>query len=616
MKKILVTVCFLFAAYVSIGQQQTAYEKKVYTLRVQLLRKLGVSQTLLNQKSKLSDLEGLFLMGDILRKLNTEEGILLLLQFNREIKDAEKLKTSVDFQRDKEKKEKEQREAKLKEIENQKKQAILEKERLEKEKIEKYNNSDLVKVKSDVFEKFQTWYKKDEFEKSEQYESRIKESANENFEKINAQAIQNRIDDHYQNQVKFTLGSYNADKEYFSIELEFKELKWNDIVKVPLGKAPEFKDDFNFEDADITFTGWGIYNNNLYPNRIVVKQEKDEKAFQFVLPISNLEDYKVSLNSLGLQTNNSNNIEFSFFNYQQKIQQEKEKLEIQKKEREEQLLKEEEERKKREAEELEKKQIQIAKEKQEQELLRKKEREIREFEASDFGQLRRAIKTEFSAWLEKKEFENQQQFEDRVKKTTQQEFKKIVDAKIADSKYGYLNSKFFAKLGEYNSTLETFKIEFDRSSSYLKSNGMNSNYNTIFGSDISINIPQTLAPSLKREFSSSYSNTILVYVLDMQLVNNKWHPTKIVFVFPNDNSTGVDAYSRNDLHVEEKDNDKYVLAFARNYSYKPVKLKNINSQFKDNNLDKGIFYYLWQTQNPQATTLDFTIENLDIKLPF
>lgn len=611
MRKLFVTVCFLFVAYASFGQQQTAYEKKVYSLRVQLLRKLGVSQTLLDQKSKLSDLEGFFLMGDILRKLNTEQGLLLLLQFNRELKDAEKLKTSVDFQREKEKKEKEEREAKIKEIENQKKQAILDKERLEKEKIEKYNSSDLVQLNKIISTKFSVWLKKGEFEKTDDFESRIKSSCLSSFEKTCNEAIEDRINQISYNNIQFDLKGYNADKEYFNIEIKFRDLKWTDVIKVPINKAPTFKENFSINKNQLEYKNWGVYNNELYPETIVTKSDDDESHIEFKLPVTKLDDYITSTNKLGLSSTPSTNVEFSLFNYTQKLQKEKELEEIKKKQREEDLLKQEEERKRKEAEEFEQKKIKAEKERQEQELLRKREEERRKFEASDYGQLKRAIKTEFSAWLEKKEFESQTDFEKRVKTNYETELKKIVDEKIKSS---IRRDKQIcsAALGAYDLDKEEFEVK-------------------IFGeyrtpmNPVYIKIPKKLAESLKAKFgseSASQGKPLFVHVLESKMVDNKWQPYRMFIMFSNGAENGYgnkgyfDPYYWNATRIIDNGKDRYSLGYASNININPVKLKNINTQFDSKTLDYEMYYYDYIDTSISQSELNFTLESLEIKLPF
>ena len=89
--------------------------------------------------------------------------------------------------------------------------------------------------------------------------------------------------------------------------------------------------------------------------------------------------------------------------------------------------------KKKEAAEEEKQQIQLAKVNQEKELLYEQERKKNEFERSNLGQLQKRIKIEFSAWVEKKEFENNQDYENRIKTKSRSEFDKIAQNKISES---------------------------------------------------------------------------------------------------------------------------------------------------------------------------------------
>ena len=47
--------------------------------------------------------------------------------------------------------------------------------------------------------------------------------------------------------------------------------------------------------------------------------------------------------------------------------------------------------------------------------------------------VRQKIKTEYSAWLEKKEFETESDFTNRIKSNSQTEFNKIVESETASS---------------------------------------------------------------------------------------------------------------------------------------------------------------------------------------
>ena len=287
--------------------------------------------------------------------------------------------------------------------------------------------------------------------------------------------------------------------------------------------------------------------------------------------------------------------------------------------------KEEAERRKKEAEKYEQNQIKIAKESQELEQAREKEREKAAFDKSDYGQIRKTIKRQFTAWLEKKEFENEQTYEVRVKTSATQEFNKIVETECANSKWGYYNSKFYARLGDYNIDRGTFKIQFEDYKShlttfndYISNLNIKANFKGIFNKTFYIHIPSILAESLKNKFGTNQRNVILVYVLNVDIINNYWTPTKMVFVFPNENNAeaigDIDEY-RNGINIEG-DNGKYRLVFASNYSFKPISLTDIKKEFSKNTLNEGIYFYEWQSRESTSQQTDFSMTNLEIQLPF
>jgi hypothetical protein len=72
----------------------------------------------------------------------------------------------------------------------------------------------------------------------------------------------------------------------------------------------------------------------------------------------------------------------------------------------------------------------------------------------------------------------------------------------------------------------------------------------------------------------------------------------------------LDGYYWNETFIESNGKGQYVLSYANNISLKPLKLKDIKSQFKQENLDEGVYFYEYLRQNTETTPLNFTIENL------
>lgn len=591
MRKFFITFCFLLVAYISIGQQQTAYERKVASLRVQLLRKLGVNQTLLDQKSKLGDLESLFLLGDILKKLNTEQGVLLLLQFNREVKEAEKLKTTVDFQREKEKKEKAEKEAKLKQIEYEQKQAKLEKEKLEKERLERINNSDYVKIKSEVTAKFNAWLKKGEFEKTDDYENRMKNQCLENFQKINFEAIEKRTNQINEDDLEFALKEYNADKEYFSIDIKFKDLKWTDVIKVSISKAPEFKDNFRIIERKTIYQNWGIYDNQLYPQKIVITEYDSKNQYEFSLPISKLEDYKISTSILGISNSNFDKLEFSFFDYQNKKNEELELLNKQKKQKEEEALR-----------------LATLKQKQEEEFRELQAKQYK-LERSDFGKLKKSVKEKIEKWILKSDFETASDYQKRIESESQTKLNQVTNEEAA-KKSRVIN----ANLDSYNSETENFIVL-----SKFGYDGENYSTDTFL-----VNVPKTIAPgifqSIKQMQESDNRTSITIVPNTVIMYNNKWTITDATIVFcVRCNCSCSHSYSSYTFKLQSDKNGLYAICqdAPRDYDNKDIKytVKEFKDFPKDSPYANGLFYSTFKKQIQTNNQLDFSFESLDIKLP-
>ena len=140
MKYLLLFLLSLSFTFQSYAQTMTAYEKKCYSLNLQFLRNAGVSETIIKKIKSTNDLENVVKNLHYFTRREAKPLFVLAFALASELKGAEKLKTSVDFQRDKEKK--------------------------ENEKTERYNNSDYVHIKSAIKEDLIQWLQKGEFEKN------------------------------------------------------------------------------------------------------------------------------------------------------------------------------------------------------------------------------------------------------------------------------------------------------------------------------------------------------------------------------------------------------------------------------------------------------------------
>lgn len=272
-------------------------------------------------------------------------------------------------------------------------------------------------------------------------------------------------------------------------------------------------------------------------------------------------------------------------------------------------------KRKQEAEEEEKRQIELAKKRQEQERKWEEEKKIREFENSDYGKIQKSIKIEFTAWLEKGEFETQQDYEKRVKSNYQTEFDKIVQNQISKSKK-YSIEVLSGTLSEYDIDNQTFNVKLFGDYSRSKQTP-----------PILINIPPILAQNLKQKYGdekASMGEPLLVHILDVSMISNNWVPSRLFIIFPNGERQTSSNYSQpyydkyywNETRIIDNGKGKYQLAYAGNINLKAVNLKSLDTQFKNSSLDSGLFYFDWLLNSTSLNELNFTIEGMGITLPF
>ncbi len=590
MKKINFFTVLLCFSIMSFGQVQTAYEKKCYNLTLQLFKKLGCNEALLNKSNKISDLEGFFLMGDIIHKLNTEKGLMLLLAYNREKKEAENLKTVVDFQREKVKKEKIESEERLKQEKFEQEQAKIKQEQIEKERIKKYNNSDVVKITEAVKINFKTWLNKGEFEKTDEFEKRLKDECKEYFDKINYENIEQRMVNDDAN-LTIELKEYNADKEYFNIALKFKELIWNDIIKVSISNAPSFKENFGIDNSKTVYKTWGVYNNNLYPKSIEVIESNSNSKYVFLLPIEKLLDYNISTNSLGIQVAANDKIEFSLFDYQYRKSkaEEIERLEMQKKEEE-------------------KLRIATIKQKEQEEFKILQERQYK-LERSDFGQLKARVKKEFEKWLIKSDFETIVDYQKRIEQEAKTKLNQIINVKSV-----LKQKNIYAKLDSYDSENERLIITAN-----IGYDGDTYKTDTFF-----VSTPKNIAPKITQPILINQTErnrtSIIIVPTNIVMENNKWTlaDAKVVLCVGCDCSCSHSSGSYRFKLNPGKQNLEAICEDAPtdlHYNVINYEVKSLKDFPSETAYVNGLFYADYRNTIKLTTSLDLTFENLGIVLP-
>lgn len=303
MKKIRIIYVFLFTlSFYSndvFSQQQTAYEKKIaeITQKYFSICYYGYNKQLtMSEKAELQ----MYTTGDNARKFIMSIGILnyamnhteaevknLVTQLDKDFKTAEKLKTAIDIQREKERKE----------------LAIK----------EKYERSFEAAIKNNIKSAFEKWNNKGEFEKQSVYEERIQNKSQNAFINVCVEQIKNKIE-HYKllYSLKKVLLPYNADNEFFIIKFSINEIEWENKINIPLADAENFKKSWSSLDCKIDDYDWCFVGHELCPNLITLSDQK--RNFQFTLPLENQKEITYYFDELGINNASLGGFVFKYSN--------------------------------------------------------------------------------------------------------------------------------------------------------------------------------------------------------------------------------------------------------------------------------------------------------------
>lgn len=241
-KQISALLIFILFCNINIGfsQTKTPYEKKKEEIAIKYLKKMGVSTAEIN-RAKNADASGMLLLLLITEKLQTYqyshgmEALVLMSEWEKEAKAAEKLKGEEDFRREREKKEKEEQE-KIARREKYEQEKLLEEQKREEQRLaeetkreEEYQKaliqfSDLQQIKNEISSQFIAWATKGEFETNVDYQNRmvIKKSV---IDSITYRLVSGQVAtlfgqySGYNGEYSIVLKDYDVDKQLYPILL-------------------------------------------------------------------------------------------------------------------------------------------------------------------------------------------------------------------------------------------------------------------------------------------------------------------------------------------------------------------------------------------------------------
>jgi len=294
-KNIYVSILLFFLVINSINaQQQTTYQKKILEIEKKYVKKMLIGQGKWSQRS---EAELFYANAEYLNAV-LAIGLMGAPQyiegFKNEMKQAEKLKTSSDFQREKE--EKLKKEKKENEIKQQKKEDAFER-------------TDIGIIKKNIKTAFEKWNQKGEFEKQTDYENRLQNQSQNAFDQICIEQIKSEINnkDYYLNK---ELLPYNADNEFFNVKFKINNLEWLSKINIPIANAENFKNNWLDLERTINNYDWCFVENTLCPTVITLSDENSK--YQFTLSLQNQKEITYSFEDLDIENQYLNNYIFNF----------------------------------------------------------------------------------------------------------------------------------------------------------------------------------------------------------------------------------------------------------------------------------------------------------------
>lgn len=134
---------------------------------------------------------------------------------------------------------------------------------IERQKVMK--RATFTKIERLIRNKFAQWNKKQETEKTANYETRLKERSRFAFDSI----CQKVLDEHWSENLMWKKGEYDADNEMLSIKFYYEDKNKNEICAVwyDIALPPEYVNDFRVRNIEIIEEG--TYNNYLFPIKIL-----------------------------------------------------------------------------------------------------------------------------------------------------------------------------------------------------------------------------------------------------------------------------------------------------------------------------------------------------------
>lgn len=315
---VLLFICSLLFNEVQ-AQKQTVYEKKTLEIKKKYVKKMLIDQGSWSQRSEFElnysnedYLNTVLILGAIAHPIYTEALI-------KELKLAEKLKTEIDFKREKEKRDKEAL------LYGQKPNSI--KNELP-QSTDEYKNNYVLSVKEQLKERirldFDNWTRKGEFEKEIDFYNRLESQSKVEFDKICIEKIKSEFTN-IKSELEVKLLNYDSENEFFIIQINLQDFARMEKLYISIDNAELFKD--NWDSFSLLIhdeAEWCFIENKLIPTSILlINNELGVGPIEIQLNLKSSNPLEFNYFDLGINNPNPKLLDLKF-NYSKFLENEKE----------------------------------------------------------------------------------------------------------------------------------------------------------------------------------------------------------------------------------------------------------------------------------------------------
>lgn len=293
---------FLLLGATYVYGQRTAYENKVIEIKAKYLRKFGMPA----QEVEVLRKRGDFLLDSALnqqankyeKRYGNAVMLATLLEMRKEIKEAEKLKTTADLNKEIRAKKESEEYRRKEEVKRKEEERKREEEAEQAKALEEAKKTDLYIIGKEIKDKFVKWAKRGEFEKTEEYDNRMMFQKKEYLNKLVSIEFRGTFREF---RPEIRLLEYDPDREEYNIKVDFNYFNRavNTAINVDVETAKTMKSKNRFYiDKGIRKQDVVIGNGYFFINKFMF----DNKYYPITLGSKyiNLSDYTLSTDELGL----------------------------------------------------------------------------------------------------------------------------------------------------------------------------------------------------------------------------------------------------------------------------------------------------------------------------